>query len=476
MKQILLLPQFIFLLSCSVSAQFNIASVQDGNFKSPSTWNCNCIPLPVAVIAVNHQVVFDTSFALVTAVGHTGKITIASGASLIQDATSRYLFIDGSGSLINNGKFYCDSLLINNGRITNNDTFLVNTFANLDSITNSAGAFMAVTDSFYTMGKLFNSGKLAAPTFYNGGTIINYNIITGVDSFLNNGTFTNNANGKIYASTFYNMQTFTNKGKILQVDSLTNGGTFLNDVGSSVTVDSMINISSFTNNGVMNINLLGNTGTYTNDDSTYFTDLLSTGTINNNGIFIGTHDVWNAGTLNLNAGSYFFLGNDFLNADSIATDAVTDIEGQLNCKNWYNADVVKGTAGHFLVEDTTWNSGSMIETFDICDATPPAATPFIDLNFGTIAAGITYCSTVAVNEISTAEIKIYPTITDGLVVIETSSAGAVEIISVDGRLMDTKQLNSDYTQLNLSVLNNGIYILKINSMKGNSVGKIVIQK
>lgn len=477
MKHFFSVPSLLLLFVLNASAQFNIASISDGSFKSPSTWNCNCIPLPVATIAVNHHVVFDTSFALVTAMGYTGKLTIATGASLLQDTNSHYLFVDGSSSIINNGKFYCDSLFVNNGRVINNDSFWVNTFANLDSISNAAGAVMLVTDSFYTTGKLFNSGKLFAPTFYNGGAITNNNIISSVDSFLNNGTFTNNVNGKIYVSTFYNQLNFSNKGKILQVESLTNNGTYLNDVGGTVNVDSMLNLSLFTNKGVMNINLIGNTGTYNNDDSTYFTDLLTTGIINNNGIFIGTHDAINSGILNLNSGSFFFLDNDFLNADSIAHDALTDIEGEFQCKNWYNVDVVQGNFGRFLVLDTTWNSGNMNQTFDICDATPPATAPFIDFNFGNISSGITYCHPVSVNEmVDNQNIKIYPTISDGLLTVKNAEGSLIEIFSTEGKMIRNIKISNNTTELNCSFLNEGIYFFKVHSSFEISAYPIVIQK
>lgn len=100
------LPALVFLIAFIASAQFNIVSVADGSFKSPSIWNCNCLPIPVATIPVNHHVVFDSSLALLTDVGHRGKITVAVGASLLQDATRHDMFLDGSRSIIKNGKFY----------------------------------------------------------------------------------------------------------------------------------------------------------------------------------------------------------------------------------------------------------------------------------------------------------------------------------------------------------------------------------
>ena len=138
-----------FIIGCAItSSLFAQTSVQDGNWTDPSTWDCNCVPIPYLSaldIVVNHVVVANFYDPINSLDGRTffsgGSLTIGANGTLqqmgegdlyLENATT---IVDGildmrrvavvQGSAIYNGIVQnCDSLwsdscnVINNGTIT----------------------------------------------------------------------------------------------------------------------------------------------------------------------------------------------------------------------------------------------------------------------------------------------------------------------------------------------------------------------
>jgi len=201
MKNILL-PFCVIALSAS--AQQTIHSVANGNASNPLTWDCTCFPTTDDHIFVDHQVVMNTDWLISSG----GSIEIASGASLLQDA-SRQLLVDGAGSQFNN-----------NGQTTFKDIAWTNGSTGINN------GHMMVSDGLF-----FGTGT----GFTNAGTI------DGTDSVLTRGTFLNT--GTFYVGNFLNMGMFQNSGQIA-ADSLGNTGGFSS------------------NNGYVFANVFGNSGVF----------------------------------------------------------------------------------------------------------------------------------------------------------------------------------------------------------------------
>ncbi|HNM71238.1 MAG TPA: T9SS type A sorting domain-containing protein, partial [Flavobacteriales bacterium] len=69
--------------------------------------------------------------------------------------------------------------------------------------------------------------------------------------------------------------------------------------------------------------------------------------------------------------------------------AIFTINGTVLVGNdWHNGGQMNGS-GRFCINHNTWNSGALTGTFDFCDLTGGD----VDLNTGTVAGSITYCTT-----------------------------------------------------------------------------------
>jgi hypothetical protein len=361
-------------------------SIADGNWTSPFTWNCTCVPTPGYTVIINNNVILNTSFSL-----PSGGITVNAGASLIEEATPRDIMISG-GSLVNNGTTQFRFLLAQSGSVSNTDTLRLKSFASYVSFTNS-GSILQL-DSFYNAGIFSNTGLVEASKFFNQDSLLNTGTFTGVDSFFNNGSLRNA--GSITTPTFFNNTTLYNDGLITGVDSMTNAGYFLNSNTATLNADSLWNYSNFINDGaITNIAFL-NTGSLTNNGHMAFKDASNLGNLTNSDTMQGSHSISNAGQFNNASGAQLLLGGSFANSNAISHNAVFIDNGTVRAdSNWLNTDTVRGTSGKFIVQFETSNTGEMLGSFDFCDLTPPPTAPFIDFNSGTISANITWCSPTA---------------------------------------------------------------------------------
>lgn len=194
-------------------------SIANGNWTSPSTWNCTCVPVPGATVTINHTVTLNTSF------GYTsGSITINSGGALLDDATGRDIWVNGGG-FSNNGNVDVRFLLTSSGSFSNGGILTARAFSNAINFTNSG--------TFQNLDSMLNNA-----------IIINNGLFVNIDSITNNGTFTNN--GISTYNQFTNNGTYTNSNNLTFTDITNNG--ILTNTDTILGLNSMWNQGSITNN------------------------------------------------------------------------------------------------------------------------------------------------------------------------------------------------------------------------------------
>ncbi|PCJ25514.1 MAG: hypothetical protein COA97_07540 [Flavobacteriales bacterium] len=432
------MKKLYILLLLIVTVSFNLkavtyTSVQNGNWMNFTTWSPVGVPIPGDIIIINTNVTLDTSFAYTS-----GSITVNSGASLVQDFPVRDIWLNGpNASLTNNGTTTIRYLLLSIGSYTNSGDFNVKSFANYITANNTATGVIIGVDSLYNDGTIINDGTVNVMAFFNNNTINNYGIIQGL---------------------------------VTVVDSMFNVGTFLNDAGALLRADSFTNTGQFTNNGVVNFDQFTNTGTFINTDYMSFVDMTNTGTFTNQDSLIGTISMWNTGNFDNQNGAVIDLGVSLLNADFVSFNAVFNNDGLFNIgDSYYNYDAVTGGAtGSFIMQDTSFNNtgGTMTGSFDFCDMTPPATSPFIDINLGTVDPNITYCTITGVTEMTDKlEWVVYPNPTTGILNIELEDNFTVDVYNVLGELIITSSAH----KIDLTSFQNGIYFVLIKDEKGETI-------
>lgn len=397
MKRFLPILLFTF-ISLQFKAQTAV-SVTNGNWTSPLTWNCTCVPTTGYSVTINNNVTLNTSMVF-----STGGITINNTGSLIQDASNnRDIWING-GYFNNNGTANFRFFLVSAGTLTNTGSYTVVAMTNSVAFTNSGTIKM---DSMYVSGNLINA-----------------------------------ASGKIIG------------------DSLTNG--------AGITL---------TNNGRMMITAQTNSGTVNNNnymDGYYYTN---SGTFNNTDSLVLTASLWNRSVFNNNGGGRVRLGKNFHNYHPSKTAVFDNNSNVVVLDSWYNTDTVKGGLnGYFQVQDTSANAGFMKGNFMFCDLTPPASSPKVDLNSGSISLGITYCS-VGIEEKELSALNIYPNPSNGTFYIKADKATeyVITISDLTGKIVFEKIISSD-APVNF-VQADGVYVMKMTDIQSGAYGikKLIIQ-
>lgn len=132
MKRTLLLFVFIPLLGMSQTK----TTVANGDFYNPLIWDCTCLPASGDSLIINHAITMNTDIYYTA-----GRITINMNGSLIEDATDRAFWADGTGSIVNMGTFTTHLFLMSPSAQGSN----MGTFANVDSVWNQ-GYFMNMGD------------------------------------------------------------------------------------------------------------------------------------------------------------------------------------------------------------------------------------------------------------------------------------------------------------------------------------------
>lgn len=427
---------YFFTVLAAILLTFNAysttyTSAANGNWMNFTTWSPVGIPIPGDIVTINHAVVLDTSFAY-----SVGSITVNASGSLTQSG-SRDIMLNGvNASFTNDGTTTIRYLALSAGSFNNTGMFNVKSILNNIALNNS-GTLNGVDSLYNNTGTVNNGGTINIMTFYNNNIWHNFGTIQGlttvVDSMWNQGTFTN-----------YN-------GAILKADSATNNGTFVNS--------GTIEYFQFTNYL---------SGVFTNNNSLSFDDMTNMGSFTNNGVIIGSNSMWNNEVFNNTSVGQITLGNSFLNADSVNLTATFNNDGDVTIgDSFFNFNSITGSnTGNFSVQDSSYNSGTMTGSFDFCDQTPPPFYPYIDWNFGSIDATITFCGLTTVAELDKTTFSVYPNPTKGIVYVGGINQ-YVEVYDVSG-----KQILKDYTnQINIENYQSGLYFLIIKDQEGNQLYK-----
>jgi len=388
-------------------------SVANGNWTNPLTWDCTCVPLPGHMVTVAHNVTLNTDFGY-----SSGSITINPGASLLDDAQGRDMWING-GAFTNNGTADFQNLLTQTGAFVNGGELYVKAFSNILSFT--------------------NNGYIQADSFTNSGNLVN--------------------NDTISAHAFFNTDTLQNYGAFPDLDSLTNARLLYNHGHGYINSDSIWNIGTLVNENVIEMISFTNDGMFTNHDS-----ILNAGSIWNRAHFI-----------NQPTGE-FYIGANFGNNDPVMGLGVFENHGAVTvANNWANTDSVTGdSTGRFTIQNITSNSGVMSGSFDFCDLTPPSSYPYIDFNSGQIDPNITYCISTGAWPATPDVLRVYPNPAVETLHLEGLEAERAEAIIYDpaGRVMLETRL-AGLPAIDVSELAGGLYLLEITGSSGQKHFKFV---
>jgi len=74
-----------------------------------------------------------------------------------------------------------------------------------------------------------------------------------------------------------------------------------------------------------------------------------------------------------------------------------------------------------------------------------------------------------INTLDNAEINLYPNPTTGMVRVDVEGLNSIEVIDMTGRVVMTSNQNS----FDMSSLSNGVYMVRINTVNGNAMQKVV---
>ena len=276
--------KYFFTLVLTIALVFNTyattyTSTQNGDWTNPATWTPFGVPIPGDDAIINHTVTLNTSFAYTS-----GSITVNATASLVQDNSSRDIWLNGaSATFTNNGTTTIRNLLLSDGTFTNAGVLTFNSAANFITMDNPGG--INCIDSLYNDGTINNNGVINVVTFYNNDLMNNYGTIQGLSTV---------------------------------VDSLWNEGDFFNFLGSTLLADSATNNGNFTNNGSIQFFQFTNfvNGIFVNDGSLSFTDMTNMGDFTNNSTLTGSNSMWNNEVFDNSSTGQITLTVSFLNADT----------------------------------------------------------------------------------------------------------------------------------------------------------------
>lgn len=244
MKKTLLLCSILVMISVFGISQ-TAASVANGNWMNPFTWNCTCVPLPGYSVTINHAVALDTSWYV-----PSGGITINASGSLIKNNPTRDLLVNG-GILDNKGVLDVRYLFTQTGVFSNSGTLTARSFLNYINFTNT-GTIQNI-DSLYSTGAIINNGSfLNIDSITTGGIFTNNGVCT-YNQFTNTGIYTNNNN--LTFTDITNLGTFNNADTMTALNSGWNVETWNNLAGGYFLV----------NNGFLNADSVQNNATFTND-------------------------------------------------------------------------------------------------------------------------------------------------------------------------------------------------------------------
>jgi hypothetical protein len=135
---------------------------------------------------------------------------------------------------------------------------------------------------------------------------------------------------------------------------------------------------------------------------------------------------------------------------------------------WANAALNNPTFTQFSATFTPSTAGIYYFGWNDISTAQAVATLRLD--------SINFSSVLSTNEFSDSKFTVYPNPTKGLVDISNdadASISSIELSDINGRVVKNIIFNDNQTQIDISQLSQGMYLMKIVSDKGIAVKKIV---
>ncbi len=409
-------------------------------------------------------------------IGNNGTINILFNAQL-KSAADRTINNMASGIININGTLVNNNIIFNQNIINNNGYF-----DNAGKTLNNLGVFnnggLATLDNFFS-GIINNSG-----TFTNEGNITGPGTINNTSAFIANYSFSNQtANISGIGGTISSTVVGTNMVFYVNADLTSQT---LNLGISSASTHDKVDVSSFgasaTLGGPLNLNF---TGGYTPALGTTFTIL--------NGAYTGTFGAINLTGVPLST-PWYVTYNATNVVITIGNTALPLVWNSFTCKvddnkhaalNW--SVKLESNCLHYVVEKSldalTWNQ---LETIELNTAKQEESTyEFIDREFNghktyyrikqvDLDGKYTYSIIRSVEAKSNLDISIYPNPCQNELFIDMPvdmKSLQVEIFSLDGRLLISKNVTSSANSIQLSNLISGMYMLKTKNSTSSFVKK-----
>ena len=227
---------FLFLLLPFVTNAQTVTSVAAGNFYSPTTWNCACIPNDTDTIYVNHTVTLNLGISY-----SGGLLQVGGGGSLVDGGAGIGILIDG-GKVVNIGTINCSAIQLESGFLNNLALLYVDSLWTRDTATNMG--VVNITENF--------RNDL-------DGNYSNYGTFIVGNDFLNEARFYNYSEADVHHD-FANCNMAGSEAHFNITGEMCVYNDFLNCVDDTISGNGTIYISGTSNNaGEMQGNFIVNT-------------------------------------------------------------------------------------------------------------------------------------------------------------------------------------------------------------------------